>query len=321
MKFKFLMMDETRHISELKYNKLSTDFKIEAVAANLLKYYNSSSSIFIRRIGINDRPYLKDIKNIYSTYYGLDNETVIMETYRESIYDYLPEGLFHPPSLGSASRRGVESVVKEIRKQKEVEENARNFFQPFEQEFFYTEVSALLKETEFDIADKSDTLITVFKEMWPLLEKVDLETAKIFFYILPFLHEVRGKKDWIEKFLTAFLNVKVNINFVPNQIMSNDDEMGITKLGNCRLGITMIPNGKHMDGERNWQLTVGPIPYDQIHKYVEGTSFRDLLSNIYDYLIPVTVKIEEKFITEKKDNSFVINATENTNRLGYSTYI
>jgi len=314
-------MNETQHISELKYNKLGTDFKIESVAANLLKYYNNSSSIFIRRIGINDRPYLKDIKNIYSTYYGLDNETIIMETYRESIYDYLPEGLFHPPSLGGASNRGVESVVKEIRRQKEVEDNARNFFQPFEQEFFYTEVSALLKETEFDIADKSDTLIQTFTELWPLLKKVDLETAKVFFYILPFLHEVRGNKRWIERFLTAFLNVKVAIDFVPNVINNNEDELGISSLGNAKLGITLIPNGKHMDGERNWQITVGSIPYDQIHNYVPGTPFRELLQNIYDYFVPINVKIEEKFITEKREDSFIINAMENTNRLGFSTYI
>jgi hypothetical protein len=314
-------MAKSLHVSELKYNKLSTDFKIESVAANLLKYYNSSSSIFIKKVGINDRPYLKDIKNIYSTYYGLDNETIIMETYRESIYDYLPEGLFHPPSLGTASKRGVESVVKEIRKQKEVEENARNFFQPFEQEFFYTEVSALLKETEFDIADQSDTLIKVFKEIWPLLEKVDLETAKIFFYILPFLHEVRGNKRWIERFLTAFLRMPVTIDFVPNRIDNKDDESGITSLGTAKLGITLIPNGKHMDGERNWEITIGPVPYEEIHRFVEGTDFRRLLESIYDYLIPISVKIEEKFITEKKDNSFIINAGENTNRLGYSTYI
>lgn len=314
-------MNDNQSISELKYNKLSTDFKIESVAANMLKYYNSSSSIFIKKVGINDRPYLKDIKNIYSTYYGLDNETIIMETYRESIYDYLPEGLFHPPSLGTASKRGVESVVKEIRKQKEVEENARNFFQPFEQEFFYTEVSALLKETEFDIADQSDTLIKIFKEMWPLLGKVDIETAKIFFYILPFLHEVRGNKRWIERFLTAFLNIPVAIDFVPNKIDKNDDEMGITALGSAKLGITLIPNGKHLDGERNWQITIGPIPYDAIHKYVDGTAFRELLQNIYDYLMPITVKIEEKFMTEKKEDSFIINSKANTNRLGYSTYI
>lgn len=314
-------MKTATHVSQLKYNQLSTDFKIESVAANLLKYYNSSASIFIKKVGINDRPYLKDIKKIYTTYYGLDHETVIMETYRESIYDYLPEGLFHPPSLGAASKRGVESVVKEIRKQKEAEENARNFFQPFEQEFFYTEVSALLKETEFDIADRSDTLITVFKEIWPLLAKVDAETAKIFFYILPFLHEVRGNRRWTERFLTAFLNMPVVIDFVPNSIHSQDDESESTVLGSTKLGITFIPNGKHTDGGRNWEITVGPVPYARIHQFVEGTDFRRLLESIYDYLIPVSVKIEERFVTEKKDSSFVINAVGNTNRLGYSTYI
>lgn len=314
-------MKNDQHISELNYNKLGTDFKIESVAANLLKYYNSSSSIFIKKIGINDRPYLKDIKNIYSTYYGLDNETIIMETYRESIYDYLPEGLFHPPSLGNVAGRGVDSVVKEIRKQKEVEENARIFFQPFEQEFFYAEVSALLKETEFDIADRSDTLVVTLSELWPLLNKVDAETAKVFFYILPFLHEVRGKRRWIERFLTAFMNVKAEIHFVANVIDENEDLSEICSLGDAKLGITFIPAGKHMDGDRNWQITIGPIPYDQIHKYVPNSIFRELLKNIYEYFIPVNVKIKEKFITEKRNDSFIINTSANTNRLGFSTYI
>lgn len=124
------------NIVEMHYNKLQTDFKAEAVAVNLLKYHRAVSNIFIQRIGINDRAYLKDIKSITSDYLGFDEEVFIIETYREGIYDYLPEGLFHPPSLG-ATRKNVESVVKEIRKQKRVEEDARKFFRPFELEIFF----------------------------------------------------------------------------------------------------------------------------------------------------------------------------------------
>lgn len=311
---------DQEHISELNYNKLGTDFKVEAVAANLLKYYQSTKSIFVKRVGINDRPYLKDIKNIYATYYGLDEETVIIETYRESLYDYLPEGLFHPPSLG-VDNRNVESVVKEIRRQKEVEQNARNFFQPFELEFFYAEVSALLKETEFNIFDASNSLVQTMKELWPLLQEVDTETARTFFYLLPFLHEVRGNARWIERFLSAFLNLKVAVDFVPNAVDSRDDGAGVTRLGKATLGITLIPNGRHLDGERNWRLNIGPIPYSDLQKYIPGHPFRQLLQSIYDYLLPVSVKIEENFVTEKNNESFILTESLLTDRLGFSTFL
>ena len=39
-----------------------------------------------------------------------------------------------------------------------------------------------------------------------------------------------------------------------------DDKEGITALGNARLGVTFIPTGKHMDGDRNWMINIGTIP-------------------------------------------------------------
>ncbi len=146
---------------DMHYNKLQTDFKAEAVAVNLLKYHRAVSNIFIERIGINDRAYLKDIKSISSQYLGFDEEVLSIKTYREGIYDYLPEGIFHPPSLNT-SRKNIENVVNEIRKQKKVEEDARKFFQPFELEIFFTEIGALLKEQDFDLASETDSLLKVF---------------------------------------------------------------------------------------------------------------------------------------------------------------
>jgi predicted chitinase len=64
------------NIVDMQYNKLQTDFKAEAVAVNLLKYHRAVSNIFIDRIGINDRAYLKDIKSISSDYLGFDEEVL-----------------------------------------------------------------------------------------------------------------------------------------------------------------------------------------------------------------------------------------------------
>lgn len=309
------------NIVDMHYNKLQTDFKAEAVAVNLLKYHRAVSNIFIERVGINDRAYLKDIKSISSHYMGFDEEVFTIETYREGIYDYLPEGLFHPPSL-TTSRKNVENVVREIRKQKKVEEDARKFFRPFELEIFFTEISGLLKEFDFDISSDTDTLLETISELWPLVNMLDKQNAYIFIHILPFFHEIRGDKEWFERCLSAFLQVPVKVTFAPNiidDIEENDDSM---LLGNSRLGVTLIPSGRHMDGERNWVVNIGPIPYENVKQYVPGSPFRKILQALYDYFLPVTVDVEENFITEKKEYSFVLeDSVRNTNRLGYSTFL
>ncbi|WP_419870788.1 type VI secretion system baseplate subunit TssG [Chryseobacterium sp. CT-SW4] len=309
------------NIINMYYNKLQTDFKAEAVAVNLLKYYRAVSNIFIERSGINDRAYLKDIKSISSSYLGLDEEVITLETYREGIYDYLPEGIFHPPSL-STSRKNIETVVKEIRKQKKVEEDARKFFRPFELEIFFTEISSLLKEYEFDIASDTDTLLDITSELWPLIKMLDQQNAYIFIHILPFFHQIRGDKKWFERCMTAFLQVPVEVTFTPNvvdDIGKNDDSM---LLGNSQLGVTYITSGKHMDGQRNWMVNIGPIPYTDVKKYIPGNPFRKVLQALYDYFLPVSVDVEENFITEKKDYSFLLaDDHRNTCRLGYSTFL
>ncbi|WP_394673799.1 type VI secretion system baseplate subunit TssG [uncultured Chryseobacterium sp.] len=308
-------------VATLQYNQLQTDFKAEAVAVNLLKYHRAVSNIFIERIGINDRAYLKDIRRITSQYLGFDEEVFTIETYREGIYDYLPEGLFHPPSLG-ASRKNVDHIVREIRKQKKVEEDARKFFRPFELEIFFTEISALLKEFDYDIASDTHTLLNTVSELWPLLRMLDRHHASIFIYILPFFHQIRGDKAWFERCMSAFLQVPVEVTFAPNVIDKIEQEDDSMLLGNSRLGVTYIPSGRHMDGERNWVVNIGPIPYREMKNYIEGSPFRTVLRALYDHFLPVTVEVEENFITEKQDYSFSLEDDErNASRLGYSTFL
>lgn len=308
------------NIVDMHYNKLQTDFKAEAVAVNLLKYHRTVSNIFIDRVGVNDRAYLKDIKSISSSYLGFDEEVFTIESYREGIYDYLPEGLFHPPSRSIKKECGYSG--KRDPKQKKVEEDARKFFRPFELEVFFTEISALLKESEFDITSNTDALLDTVSELWPLVRMLDKQSAYIFMHILPFFHQIRGDKRWFERCMTAFLQVPVEVTFSPNvidEIEKNDDSM---LLGNSRLGVTYIPSGRHMDGQRNWVVNIGPIPYEEMKKYIPGSPFRKVLQALYDYFLPVTVDVEENFVTEKVEYSFSLEDDDrNASRLGYSTFL
>lgn len=308
-------------ILEMQYNKLQTDFRAEAVAVNLMKYHSSLALVFVERLGINDRAYLKDIKTITKQYLGFDDEIYNIKTYREGIYDYLPEGIFHSPSLNS-KRSNVESVVKEIRRQKKVEDDARKFFRPFELEVFFTEITALLKEQEFDLSSQTDSLIKTFSELWPLIKLLDRNSACIFVYILPFMHKMRGDKKLFEQCLSAFLEIPVEVTFQARILEKIEEENNSVFLGNSRLGLDYIPSGRHFDGERNWVVNIGPIPYDRMKDFVEGSRFKKILTAFYEYCLPLNTDIKENFVTEKQQFSFVLDEEdENQTRLGYSTFL
>ena len=315
------MAEVLEHISsKVDYNNLQTDYKAEIIALNLLKYHKEFDQVFIKRIGSNDRPFRKDIKSIKEEYDELDEKAAVIETHREGLYDYLPEGIFYPPSLGDI-RNGIDDIRNRIQQQREIESNARKLFQPFEMEIYYTELNALLVENQYDITSESDMLVQTISELWPLIHQLDEHTAKIFVYLLPFFHSVRGKKRWFEKCMSAFLQIPVNITFVPNRITDIEDVSGSLVLSQMRLGISSMLSGSHFDGERNWAVHFGPIPYERLTDYIPGSNLRKLLQILYDNCLPATVKVEEDFITERQPSSFSLMDDGNNNLLGYSTFL
>lgn len=302
------------------HNTLQSDYKAELVALNLFKYFEEVDHVFLKRLGSNDRSFNKDVQNIHCQTNDLDELIVTISSFREGMYDYMPEGIFHPPSLGNY-KSGVDEVIHWIQKQKKIEHHARNFFQPFELECFFIELQALAKENEFDITDHSDLFLNVIKDLWPLLHVLDKETARIFIYILPFFHLVIGNKTWLEKFLMAFLKIPVQIHFVSHQVSDKKVTSDKVTLSNFHLGISMVLCGEHMDGERNWVIQYGPIPDEEVMNYIPQAVLRKLLTTMYDYCLPATVDVIEVFHTEKNSKSFLLSKEPYTSRLGYSTFL
>lgn len=301
------------------FNSLYTDYKTEVIAYHIWKNYRDIDGVFLKRLGGNNRSFSKDLKRIKTEYIDVKDRIISVESSREGIYDYLPEGIFHAPSYRS-SRENISDVVEQIRYEKRVEQKARAFFQPFELEVYFCHLKALDLAFSFDKYDKDDALFKMIEELWPLLKLLDEKNAKIFACLLPHLHAARGKKDWIEKCLSACLEVPVSIGFVPNKITVSEHFSSTLVLDAMCLGINSVLTGEHFDGEKNWHVEIGPISYDHLHMYLDGSPLRKLLQTIYDYCLPVTVAVIETFITHRKEESFLLQ-NKNNSLLGYSTYL
>ncbi|MDM1406956.1 type VI secretion system baseplate subunit TssG [Myroides sp. DF42-4-2] len=299
------------------YNSLDTDYKTEVIAYQIWKYYPDVDGVFLKRLGSNNRSFHKDLRRIKVEFMEVKENIISVESYREGIYDYLPEGIFHPPSH-KHSRTNIVDVVDQIRQQRQVEQKARSFFQPFEMEVYFSHLKALELAASFDGLDPSNQYLQVLEELWPLLKLLDTANARIFSFLLPYFHQARGKKEWIAKSLSRCFKIPVAISFVPNRIAAIEDRS--TVLGVMQMGLTSVLTEDHFDGEKSWLFRYGPIDYADLHLYLEGTPLRLLLQAIYDYCLPVTATVIERFITQKNQHSFRLE-NNNNSLLGYSTYL
>lgn len=301
------------------YHSLHTDYKTEVIAFNIWKYHPAIDDVFLRRLGSNNRSFNKDLKGIKRECSDEIEEVISVESYREGIYDYLPEGIFHPPSFKYA-QKNIADVVDQIRQEKIVEQKARTFFRPFELETFFCHLKTLELAASFDGLDKQNYFFDLLEELWPFFKLLTSENKKIFAYLLPVFHRARGKKVWIEKCLNTCFKIPVDICFTPNKITALDERSPSLILGDMYMGVNFILIGDHFDGEMNWKFELGPIPYDDLHLYREGAPFRVLLQGIYECCLPIAVSAEVVVVTRRNEHSFTIE-NNNNSLLGYSTYL
>jgi len=313
------MTNITNFNSSANINQLNTDYRAEIVALNLIKIYKEVDQIVLKRLGNNNRSFKKDVDKVSTKFNDFDETTVVIETFRESIYDYLPEGIFHPPTLGKAYDN-IDQIITQIKKQKEIETDARTFFEPFELAGYYTELGVLHLENQYDIIEESNILVETISGLWSLLAELDIHTARVFIYLLPFFHAVRGNKQWFEKCLMAFLKVPIKITLAPH-VVRNTDTLSAWNTADDQLGVSTVLSGDHPDGQRNWAIHIGPIPYEIIDQYIPQTGLRKLLNRLYEFCIPLNIEVEEEFITKNNEEAFTLSDEGNTSILGYSTFI
>ncbi|MEX6687655.1 hypothetical protein QTN47_09140 [Danxiaibacter flavus] len=299
---------------------LEADFKTEVIAALLVAGDQDVSRIILERLGNNPRPYSKDIHHIYEhVSAGNLSKHTIFQTYRQSIYEALPESLFHPPTLGEITMTEAQAV-EEIRLQRRREHDARIFFRPFEQESSYVEISALLIELMYEQKGRFNNLFYLFGQAWPIINRLPEETALCFIYILPILHEVRGNRKWIEQCLSFLLNRPIMIDSVYNvkEIIASDN----FSLNVCRLGIDSSLGGlAYYDGVPEWNICIGPVHKENICSVLPQSEFFEVLEMLTACFIPDFVFSRYTIITQKEGDTFLSANQDYNGRLGHTFYL
>ena len=252
--------------------KMESDYRAEVIAMQLLAHEQDFNKIIIDRLGGLPRTHTKDIYNTYEdiSQVSLDRYTVL-QSFRQSIYEAVPENIFHPPTLGGLGRSSQE-IVEEIKLQRKKENEARIFFKPFEQEAPYLEMQALMLELMYEQKGTYDNLYQLFEQGWPVIRKLPRGVALSFIYILPVLNEVRGKKEWIEKCLTFLTGFPVAIKETFTAVPVAGGQMSFTT-GKSLLGLTSAFAGSQNDGFPTWVMHIGPVPEDDAARVLPQSGY------------------------------------------------
>lgn len=304
-------------------NELFTDYKSVAFAADLVERgIVDINNIEIIPIGADKRAFAKDI-NRASEYFSEQrfHNRLRIETNRESLYDMLPEGLFHRPPKGSSSL-DEEGMMIDVRERREEEKQARLFFSPFDLELNHLRLICELYENRLDQKTTYEELNHIFEFGWEEFNLLNKEQTIIWMHLLPEIQQKRNDFNFISKVLTALFNVNIHLIDTSSKIQpALISEHAQVVLGKGALGIDTIIGDHFLPENSQVSVEIGPANPEDIVSFMPGKKNRRIIDMALDYLIPVDTDVSIDFLTEQNRKETAFEEDGPNVFLGYTVYL
>ena len=310
-------------LSNILADTFDADFKAEVIAAEMIDNNVPAEQIMILMLGSRKRSFRKDVDSVSDEISDYNNkEYTLITTHKEGIYDMLPQGLFHSPTLPKKATTQKE-IIDNIKKHRIEESNARRLFLPFEAAINHLRIQMASFESRLDKGAHHNDLVNLFKNHWEIFKYLDTAQSDIFLQVLPLVHDIRDDYESAATIFELILSVPVKITGrLQGQLKAAHPVF--SSLNDTQLGINFTTgNAAYDGGEDEIVVTVGPINNEQLKQFMPGTKKNKILEMLCDYLLPVHVDINtdfELYDTEKimrlADKENFSNAT-----LGLSTYL
>lgn len=299
-------------------NKLDTDFKAETVAAGLIESGLDANKILIVRKSGNKRHVSKDIFSLENVFSQQDlMEYLYIYTSRSSIYDAIPENVFHQP-LNTAKKKTQEDVIKEIRRHRQEEFYARSFFRPFEMVIDRLLIDVHLYECKFDKKNFYSNLKDILSRHSPVLKLMNLKQAVYFIKVIPVLRETTKDLNLLGQILTIILDAPVKIEIGESSTIKVSNPSTILD-DNWKLGVNSVLGSTLKDGYRDIDITIGPMDPERIISFYPQRENETLLKKLLAMTLPANIKRNITFETIQELSGFRLSDDTHTAYLGINT--
>lgn len=300
-------------------NAIDTDFRAEVIVAGMIDNgLDVDDALILRRKG-DKRGVSKDVDRIQRQHPELDSIMEYLYVYanRKSIYDALPEGLFHQPT-GSKRQRTKEDIIHDIKKQRGEENQARKFFQPFEMILDRVLVETQLYEQKYDKAHLHRNLTGILKEQWGILNHLSTEQALLFIKAIPMLAEVVHDLELTAQIMSIILDCPVRIQEAHKSKVALNGTSGM-KLGQWKLGINSVLGKDATYDNPDLAIYIGPVGLDQMRLFESNKKNDLILKELISQMILFDRNVIIKYETIHSETLFQLSGGGHTAYLGVNT--
>lgn len=275
---------------------------------NILK---NETEVFVRHRGLSKRNNSRDAIDISTMLYQEDSkftkEALVLHLAKNSIYHNLPELLFHPLSVSNPTMSNKE-IVEAVKENKEAENDALDFFMPFDNEIFSANADATIRSLHL-FNDKIDLFLDIVDELVAIeFELSKIQKKNLFIYLCE-SEKLKENLAELEKVLEILLGNTVKLKYKKHVF-------------------TISPFLKLSDGILGYNLGLcGAVESEiddvEVALYFEG----NIDYSILEHKMTLTRKVLEYFIISNRKidivffNNYQLGIKLNENYLGINTIL
>ncbi len=282
------------------------DIKVEALISALV----SEQPRFINHFLVSNkgqfaRTYRREILGFELVDFKSDSlPYLLLNVSKDSIYDMLPEGLFHYPKSDKVGKE-IEEMTKDYRRQKKEESDARNFFMPFENEFWINAIQRDSFENDFLRSLNATQPVSFFYDFWKLDKNIPIVFLSKLIKILPYAYKIVGDLELTAKCLSYILEEEVEYEEIGYKELSESEQNSL--LGETNLGINMILGSSYMDYSLYVEFRIGAIKNGNSASYFYDGEAKKIIDLFYEYFLPLEVEAKTIITLPKEEEQFYIS--------------
>ncbi len=273
--------------------------KAETVLAELMSNGIAETELKLHFESSFKKVFRTDINKISYNHFNDDVQRGSLEVYvnRDSLYDLLPEGVFHQP-LAATAGANLSSMIADSRRLKKEEKMARQFFAPFDQQFL---LFSTLVEQEERYWLKNIEAGNFTKDpytFWDIPSTIPYPVATTLSAILPWAYLIKGNQPYIAKALEMVLQKKVSIHTITQ--LYQPASTAPRAIEDMYLGEDAVLGYGYFDETIIWKITIHNISGAEMQEYIPGGKMGNLITYINDIFLPVEIEAQFEFELEKK---------------------
>lgn len=265
------------------------------------------------------RAYSKDIQSAKIEEVK-DLKYLKLETNREGLYDQLPQGFFHRPTPAKP-RDKADKRIEKLKVSRKEEQEARQFFLPFEQEGFFFTAKAEISERELTNPFSSPLRHNLLLDIWPSCANLPPAYYPVLCYILPLSYRIAGDISLMSACYSAVTKYPVSIKYVhPEEYETEKDFRNLEIESDMTLGVDMITAGEPVAELPIMEVLIGPIHRSATRQFLEGGEKRKVMDVLSDALVPLDVTVRFRLKYRDHADAFRLESQDATpSYLGHTT--